>query len=277
MNSNIRLLGLDLDGTVLNNEKQISNITEYKIREAMRRGIIIVPVTGRPKSGIPQSVKKIFRDSFIITSNGAVTTDQTGRDIESICMKADSVIKLLSILHKQKSDVQVEIFMNGYGYVEEQHLNLIKKRYKNTPLESYIEASRIPVEDLHKLIHDRRNDINEISVMTGSVSQKEKIHDMISVFADINISTSVKTDLEISDANAEKGNALIRLAQKLGIPESEIMACGDSGNDIEMIRKVGFGVAMGNADEGVKQIAKYVTLSNEENGVAYIIDKFILN
>ena len=105
---------------------------------------------------------------------------------------------------------------------------------------------------------------------------RTKSKKLLAGFDDIKISSSVQTDLEINAKNAGKGMALLRLAKRLGIRNSQIMACGDSGNDIEMLQSVGISVAMSNATEEVKKIANYITLSNEENGVADMIDKFIL-
>ena len=111
--------------------------------------------------------------------------------------------------------------------------------------------------------------------MTASIDIKNKLINVLTEFCNIKITSSIPTDLEINAVNAGKGLALLRLANSLGIKKSEIMACGDSENDIEMLEIAEIGVAMNNADEKVKAIADYITLSNEENGVAYAIDRFI--
>lgn len=278
MSGRIRLLGLDLDGTLLNNNKQITRMNQEKIIELMKRGITVVPITGRPEKGIPVSIQKLFCNSYIITSNGAVTTDnRLKRIIDSSLMKNDTVMKILSSLYNVHENIEIEIFADGIGYVQNKHLKKIKTRFKGTPLESYIENSRRPMENLSDYISSRNNDIAGISIMTPSILVKEEIKNLLKKISGINIISSVQTDLEINSETAEKGLALLRLAEKLGINKSEIMACGDSGNDIEMIQTVGIGVAMNNASEAVKKVADFITLSNEENGVAYAIDRYILS
>jgi len=273
----IRLLGLDLDGTLLNNKKQVNWLDEDRIKKAMQKGVIIVPITGRPKKGIPESIEKLFHSSYVITSNGAVTTDvQLQKNIDSAYIHSKTALNIVELIQLQKEKINVEIFADGIGYVQKKQLDVIKELYRGTHLESYFNISRIPVNDINRLIIGRNDDIAEISIMTESIAIKNKIKKILVGFDDIKISSSVQTDLEINAKNAGKGMALLRLAKRLGIRNSQIMACGDSGNDIEMLQSVGISVAMSNATEEVKKIANYITLSNEENGVADMIDKFIL-
>ena len=277
MSDKIRLLGLDLDGTLLNNKKQVNWLDEDRIKKAMQKGVIIVPITGRPKKGIPESIEKLFHSSYVITSNGAVTTDvQLQKNIDSAYIHSKTALNIVELIQLQKEKINVEIFADGIGYVQKKQLDVIKELYRGTHLESYFNISRIPVNDINRLIIGRNDDIAEISIMTESIAIKNKIKKILVGFDDIKISSSVQTDLEINAKNAGKGMALLRLAKRLGIRNSQIMACGDSGNDIEMLQSVGISVAMSNATEEVKKIANYITLSNEENGVADMIDKFIL-
>ena len=278
MSNRIRLIGLDLDGTLLNDKKQLNLIDEYKIEKAMEKGIIVVPVTGRPQKGIPNNIEKLFHSSYIITSNGAVTTDvKLQKNIDGAYLSSKTALHIVELIQRQQEDIKVEIFADGIGYVEKNQLNIIKEFYRGTNLESYFHTSRIPVNNINKLIINRNEDIAEISIMTQSIAIKDRIQKLLARFEDIKITSSVQTDLEINATNAGKGLALLRLAKRLGIHNSEIMACGDSGNDIEMLQSAGIAVAMGNANEEIKKVADFVTLSNEEYGVAYAIDRFILD
>ncbi|QNU68590.1 Cof-type HAD-IIB family hydrolase [Ruminiclostridium herbifermentans] len=276
MSNRIRLLGLDLDGTLLDNEKLLSKVNEDSIKEAMNKGVVVVPITGRPKSGIPDAILQLFHSSYIITSNGAVTTDiKAQRDIDGVYLKNQTVIEVFSEIQKINEKVEFEVFVDGIGYAQKQHFYNISEKYRGTPLESYIKNSRSPVDDIISFIASRENDITGISIMTESTFIKNRILNVLTEFHNIKITSSIPTDLEINAANAGKGLALLRLANSLGIQKSQIMACGDSENDIEMLEMAEIGVAMGNADEKVKLIADYITLSNEEDGVAHAINRFI--
>ena len=278
MPDRIRLLGLDLDGTLLNNKKQINCLDEDRVKRAMQKGVIVVPVTGRPQKGIPDYITELFYNSYIITSNGAVTTDvKLQKNVDGAYLSSKTALNIVELIQRLKEDIKIEIFADGIGYVEKDQLDAIKELYRGTHLESYFHVSRIPVNNINRLIVNRNEDIAEISIMTQSIAIKNKIQKSLAGFEDIKITSSVQTDLEINATNAGKGLALLRLANRLGIHNSQVMACGDSGNDIEMLQSVGIAVAMGNANENVKKVANFTTLSNEENGVAYAIDRFIFN
>jgi len=275
----IRLLGLDLDGTLLNNKKQVNSLDEDSVKRAMQKGVIVVPVTGRPQKGIPDNIAKLFHNSYMITSNGAVTTDmKLKKNIDGAYLSSETALNIVELLQRRQEDIKVEIFADGIGYVQKEQLDVIKELFRGTHLESYFHASRIPVNNINRLIANRNEDIAEISIMTQSIDIKNRLQKLLERFDDeIKITSSVPTDLEINAINAGKGFALLRLAKRLGIHNSEIMACGDSGNDIEMLQSAGIAVAMENANEEVKSITDFVTLSNEENGVAYAIKRFIFN
>lgn len=265
-----------MDGTLLNNEKQLSKINEDSIKEIMKKGVVVVPVTGRPKKGIPDAILKLFHSSYIITSNGAVTTDiKPQKDIEGVYLSNQTVIDIFTVIQKINEKVEFEVFVDGMGYAQKHQFYIVKEKYRGTPLESYIQNSRSPVDDINNFIASRKDNIAGISIMTDSIAIKNKILNVLTEFRNIKTTSSVPTDLEINAVNAGKGLALLSLAKRLGIQKSEIMACGDSENDIEMLKMVEIGVAMSNSDERVKAIADYITLSNEENGVAYAIDRFI--
>ncbi len=275
--TNIRLLGIDLDGTLLNSNKQISVEDEEAIIKVMKLGVIVIPVTGRPKSGIPQKVKMLFRNSYWISSNGAVTTVASCKeDIKVVGLNKETVIDILEYLSMVKVSIQIEVIVDGIAFVEQHHLIEIKNKYKNTPLETYIETTRKPVANIREFVCECQEEILEISIMTDSIYTKKKISKKISKYKNIKITSSINTDLEINAHDASKGLSIIQLGKMIGIERSEIMACGDSGNDIEMLQQVGIGVAMENADEDTLKAANYVTLSNNESGVAYAINKFIL-
>lgn len=274
---NIRLLGIDLDGTLLNSDKQISVDDEEAIIEVMKKGIIVIPITGRPKSGIPQKVKTLFQNSYWISSNGAVTTVASCKeDIKVHSLKKETAIYILEYLSTVKESIQIEVIVDGVAFVEENQLIEIKNKYKNTSLETYIETTRKPVANIREFVCESQEEILEISIMTNSISTKQKISKEIAKYQNIKVTSSINTDLEINSHDASKGLSIIQLGKMIGIDQTEIMACGDSGNDIEMLQQVGIGVAMKNADEDTIKAANYVTLSNNESGVAHAINKFIL-
>ena len=120
--------------------------------------------------------------------------------------------------------------------------------------------------------------VQKMHLLFGSTKERQRAFEMIAPYeADLAVTSAMSLNIEINKKSADKGNGLIALGKILGIQKEEIMACGDASNDLAMMQKVGFVVAMGNAEPEIKAAADYVTLTNEENGVAYAIRKFALN
>lgn len=276
MTKSIKLIGLDLDGTVLTNQKQITEKTIKAISSAIDQGIIVVPVTGRPKDGLPEEFLAIPGIRYAITSNGATTYDlNTNNILFENHLPASNCLDILERLSHY--DIIIEVFWKGLGYIEPHSLNQLFSLFQGKPIYSYLEKTRRSVENLIHFISNDNKNMEGISIMTKSLADKLTIMDLLNEMSDIHMVSLSTTDLEINHITCDKGTALISLGEKLGISKKSIMACGDGGNDIGLLQSVGFSVAMGNADNHLKEISSYITKTNEENGVAYAIEKFALN
>ena len=271
----IRMIGLDLDGTLLTADKRISEENKKTLYRASEQGITIVPVTGRPYFGIPASVMELPFIRYAITSNGAVTTDRAGGGvIRERCMTAQKAAEVLS--KARESDIIREYFTGGYGHHDLQGRRLLKERFGNTPVMGYLRQSRILEEDLMQSLGAQPGGIENLSIMCRSESQKYNVLGRIRHIEGIRIIFPWPTDLEITSNRADKGEALLDLCTRLGISREETMAIGDGNNDLGLMRAAGFSVAMGNSDEDVKEAADFVTNDNEHDGVAAAIIKHVL-
>ena len=268
----IRLIGLDLDGTLLNEEKRITEHTLHIMEEAKAQGIYLVPVTGRPHLGIPAVVRELPMIRYVISCNGA-----TIRDVQEDCVLRSKAIspqegvRLGKVLQEHKASY--EILVEGQGYSEPWvYEAMVARSPKNTFLPRYIKETRKTVSDLLTFMETCPG-VEEFFVMGGV---QEGLVEALKTVAEIDVVFPALKALELTARGVNKGEALLHLAAHLGIAKEEVLAIGDSGNDVEMLRAAGLSVAMGNATEAVKAMTHAVTDTNEQEGVAKAIARYAL-
>lgn len=272
----IRMIGLDLDGTLLDSNKVFTDYSRRIIAETLEQGVIVLPATGRPVSGLPKEVMEFPGIRYALTSNGARVLDlQEGRVLYERLISYEAGGKLLEIL--QKYDALLEIYYEGIGYANEQDLKVVERYMPSAPMVRYILNTRRPVESVYRMYHTEQRPVDKVQALF--ISQEDKRAAFAEVrekVPEITVCGALHNNLEANAKEARKGIALIKLGELLGISREEIMACGDGSNDIEMVKEAGFGVAMSNAIDEVKEAADYVTLSNDEDGVAKAIEEYVL-
>ena len=272
----IRMIGLDLDGTLLTGQKELTAGNRAALEKAAENGVYIVPVTGRPLSGIPSQVLELDFIRYAITSNGAVTTDRAcGKTIRERCMSRETAEKTLRAAQEER--IILEYFTGGYGYHDSVTHELLWKKFENTPILRYLEKSRIPVEDLYGRLRESRRGIENLSIMCPTPEVKESILSRVKGIEGIRIIYPWPTDLEITSMDADKGEALLSLAAGLGINREEVMAMGDGNNDLGLMNAAGLSVAMGNSSPEVLAAADFQTSDNEHDGVAEAISHYVLS
>lgn len=270
MKQDIRLIGLDLDETLLTKNKTVSPRVMETIGRAVDKGIFVLPATGRPLQGIPDEVLAIPRLQYAVTSNGArVHNIQTGEVIYSDCFSKEKALEILRLCLPM--DTQVGVFAGGKGYCSPKNLDYLRLN-AGPDLEKYLRISRVAVEDLESFVEKSEEPIEKISIYFKGMELRQQLKQRLEDRGDLSVTSSIEHNLELNTATANKGTALLALGEKLGFDQSQIMAMGDNSNDVAMLEAAGFGVAMGNAPDWVKERADYVTLTNEQDGVAAAIE-----
>ena len=212
---------------------------------------------------------------YTITSNGAVITDRDGnKTIRERCMSKETARKVLDAADEK--GIIREYFAGGYGYHDAESHELLWHRFTKTPVLGYLEQSRRQVEDLYQSLAASTQEIENISIMCSSYRERMSVLRKIEKIAGIGIIYPWPTDLEIIASDADKGEALLWLAELLGLRREEVMAVGDSNNDLGLMEAAGFSVAMGNSMPEILKAADYVTFDNEHDGVAEAIRKCVL-
>lgn len=276
LKKNIRMVALDLDGTTFNSAGAITDRTVRALQEASDEGVCIVVSTGRSYASLPQHIKDVRGIEYAITSNGAhVNIMATGEKIYSDYLDPSAVER--AALLKNESGADIEVFIDGRAYVDESYYNDVKENgcpYRNA---EYVLWSRRPVKDVSALMLEHQNEIENINFIFSSLNMLEEWRPVICAMENATVTQSFVNNLEIGGPGTSKKTALLWLMDKLGITAEELMCCGDAPNDKAMIELAGIGVAVANAWGGLKDKADYITASNDDDGVALAVEKFILN
>lgn len=275
INNEITMIALDIDGTLLNDERKVTERTKKALEKAAEKGVHIVLSTGRSFNSLPDEVKSIKGISYAITSNGAhINEISTGRAIYSDYIHPDNPKRILEL--KEKYNTGLEVFIDGQAYMDEATYRDIEKNGSEFRSAEYIIWSRKPVPDLTELVMSNKDIIENVNFCFDSVEDLEIAKPEIEKIPNATITTSFKNNLEVGGANTSKKTALIELMKMFGVERENLMCCGDAPNDIQMIELAGIGVAMGNAWGGTKDHADYITANNNEDGVAKAVEKFVL-
>lgn len=271
----IKMIGLDLDGTLLTDKKKITDRTMKVLRKAIDRGIVVLVATGRPLTGIPEEIRKFPGMRYALTSNGAKVMDVwENRVMEEHLLSAELGGKALEI--GGKYDTLQEIYYDGVSYAPADKRELIPRYHKNPNMWEYMRKTRVWKHDILQMVRGSSRGLDKIQILFADMEDRAKAWQELSEVKGLELVGSLGYNIEINAAGVNKGSGLVSLGKLLGIKREEIMACGDGDNDTIMLKEVGLGVAMANAEEAVKKAADYITLSNEEDGVAEAIEKLAL-
>ena len=270
----VKLLALDLDGTILTDEKHVTPRMEAALLAAIDAGLDIVYVTGRPLTGIHDELMAIPNIRYAITSNGAVTTDLLSKARIRGAYLENDVAKAIAKIPMERN-LTHSVFINGIGYCEQNFYQDQVKLYKGTKHEEYIRKSRAGTDNMDQLIDASEVGVENIWFMSHSQAERDELNELILDRWQVKTVLTAITDVEVGSPWADKGLALDDLSVTLGIDKEEILAIGDNENDLGMLRSAGIAVAMGNATDSVKQMAQILTDTNEEDGAAKVIEKIL--
>jgi Cof subfamily protein (haloacid dehalogenase superfamily) len=277
----IKIIALDLDGTLLDSRKGLSDRNRRALEAAAERGALVVPTTGRFFGMMPEAVRNLDFVRYAITINGAAVYD---RETERTILREEIPLSLaLEVIQTlDRYDVIDDCYRGDWGwitssfvdkaegYATDRHYLQMIRDYR-TPvheLKAYLSATA-EEGDVQKIMLFSRNDDPAASTLADITKTMERR------FKDIRVTKSTWNNLELNIDTAHKGNTLVRFAGMLGYSLDECMAFGDGLNDLTMISAARYGLAMANADEAVKAAARSVTGTNDEDGVAMAIEKAI--
>ena len=275
MKKQIRLIALDLDGTLLDDQKRLSENNIQALAECARQGIQVVPATGRPADGIPKELRSIPGVRYAITTNGGAVVDlETGKRLSQCVLSNEQAVQILDIV--RRFHVMYDPYVQGRGITQPSFFEHMEEFGIGPAVQKLVRATRDVVPDVYQYMVETKNCAEKINIFLADLSDRDVLREKLSAVDGLVISSSMYNNLEVNAKDATKGNALLWLADYLGIPREETMAFGDGENDISMLKAAGIGVAMGNASDQVKGAADEVTLTNDRDGVAAAIRTWVL-
>lgn len=276
-----KMLVADMDNTLLNREKNVSERNRNALSKAMEKGVKIVIATGRVYTSARLYAKLLGLNTPIIASNGAIIREadynrpgHTEKTIYKNLLSLEAAVEMIRL--SKKYDIFCHLFTEDTIYAEK--LVDISLRYTNW--NKYLgEEDRVKIiiaDDLEKEIRENRPEILKAAIIDSDKEKISSIRRDILKTGIVSVSQAMKNNLEVMDKDASKGSAVRILSEMLQIKKEEIIAIGDNENDISMIEYAGLGIAMGNAEESLKNAADYITGDYEEDGVAQAIERYIL-
>lgn len=275
LKKNIKMVALDLDGTTFDSAGDISERTVSTLEEAASIGTHIVVSTGRSYASLPQHIKDVSGIEYAITSNGAhVNRLHSGEEIYSDYLDPKAVERVAEL--KAETGADIEVFIKGKAYVDESYYEDVRENGCEFRNAEYVLWSRRPVQDVTALMLEHRDEIENVNFVFRTLELLEEARPKVCAIENANVTSSFMSNLEVGGPNTSKKTALLWLLDKLGVSTEELMCCGDAPNDMAMLELAGIGVAVANAWGGLKDHADYITASNDDDGVALAIEKFVL-
>lgn len=282
-----KLIVTDMDGTFLNSLGEIPAKNLEAVKKAINQDVEFAIVTGRPYV----SVKKLLNDNelscSVIGCNGAQVTDREGRLVKAHYIDRGSLFAIMK--SAEEKDLYYQLYDDRYIYTRSR-LQLLKmlKNYSGKSIRKHITLKRI-LGGIKRLFFIevrvkpnlmefvRNNEVGFYKIQIASLNRGEldKLLPELKAIPNVDITSSNYFNLEIGPKGINKGTALKELAEIGGIERDDIIAMGDNLNDVPMLMYAGCGVAMENAEEEVKSKAQFITKSNDEDGVAYAIDRLL--
>jgi len=269
----IKLIGIDLDGSLLTSDKELSPYSLKVLQEAIERGIEIVIATGRAYRGIPKGIKEIIGIRYVITSNGAkVFQLPEEKLLFQRNLPKQKALECMAVF--KKFDTLPEVYYDGQGFAPEDMKSSIPRYNPDPAMQRYIRETRVFVSDVWELVKKTEEDLEKTQAHFACLEERKQARAELAKIGDITTASSLHYNIEVNAGGTNKGASLLAIGKGLGIMQEEMMGIGDSDNDLELLKVVGYSVAMENADEEVKSIADYMTATNDEDGVAKAIERF---
>lgn len=266
----IKLIAIDLDGTLLNSQHRVSDRVKQSIECAQAQGVQIILASGRPYSGMLPYLKELAiknDKNYVITNNGANIRDiDSGYAFHDNALSYEDYIRIEAL--SRQLDVNMHLVSDQCLYTANEQIG----RY--TVWESYLSNIPLVYREVAKMTEDMYYNKCIFSDEIARMAGLEK-HIPQSFYDDYEVFRSASFYLEFLRKNSTKGYALQKIADEMNLQGSEIMCIGDHENDFSMYKVAEIKIAMGNGINLLKENATFITKTNNEDGVAIAIEKYI--
>lgn len=295
----VRLVALDLDGTLLNRRSQITPRTRSAVLTASQQGVVVVPATGRALATLPPEVAQLPGVRYVLTTNGAAVWDLGSEPMSAVYSRyADAekrqitqpVCLLQRLFPPQKArevfglcqqyEGELTVFSDGRAIKDRESQDLAAARmarHCSTEADQPYDGRFTVVPDLAEWMSREAYAIEKFCLFFGSAEKAQAALPAFRQLKGVEVVQGSPDNVEVTAQGVDKGEALLALADQLGIPRSETMAVGDSENDRALLEKAGVSAAMANAMPSIQALADYVSQADcDADGVAELFEKLVL-
>ena len=295
----MRLVALDLDGTLLNRRSQITPRTRSAVLTASQQGVVVVPATGRALATLPPEVAQLPGVRYVLTTNGAAVWDLGSEPMSAVYSRyADAekrqitqpVCLLQRLFPPQKArevfglcqqyEGELTVFSDGRAIKDRESQDLAAARmarHCSTEADQPYDGRFTVVPDLAEWMSREAHAIEKFCLFFGSAEKAQAALPAFRQLKGVEVVQGSPDNVEVTAQGVDKGEALLALADQLGIPRSETMAVGDSENDRALLEKAGVSAAMANAMPSIQALADYVSQADcDADGVAELFEKLVL-
>lgn len=295
----VRLVALDLDGTLLNRRSQITPRTRAAVLEASRQGVVVVPATGRGLSTLPPEVAALPGVRYVLTTNGAAVWDLGSDPLSAVYSRyADAdrrtttqpVCLLQRLFTPQKArevfelfrryEGELTVFSNGRSIKDRAGMALTAARmarHCSTEADQPDDGRFIVVPDLGEWMSREAHAIEKFCLFFGEVDRAQAALPAFRRLEAVEVVQGSPDNVEVTAQGVDKGEGLLALADRLGISRSQTLAVGDSENDRALLEKAGISAAMANAMPSIRALADWVSEADcDHDGVAELFEKLVL-
>ena len=274
MMKNIKLVASDLDGTLLNKNKEITPRLFAALKKLDELGIYFVPSTGRPFGTVPQAIKELPFLKYVITSNGATIYDAVEqKNIIENYLTPEAVDAVIEIA--RELPVITEYFIEGKAYIAKKVYDDLSPFDLTESHVTYIKNSRTPVEDFWNEMKRNNTVLENINLVFADMELRKETWDRLKALGLASVTAATTKNIEITSLYATKAKALEKLCEVLGFTRENVLAMGDGDNDMPMIQFAGIGIAMENGEEHIKQAADIIADDCNDFGAAKILEQII--
>lgn len=272
----IKLIAVDMDGTLLDDNSKVSEENFESIRRLSKNGILVVPVTGRTYNEIPEEIRNEECVKYFVYSNGSGIYEKGTGIIYSSTIEKDAAVGIYFLLSSYETFI--EIYSGGYPWADKNKVNKRSFDYYNIN------------PRFQTVIKERRKKADNFGIMLENEGLKPELFDAFfrdmkdraeclekinNLYPEIEITSSMGNNLEIMNKETHKGTGLKKLCEILSLDIGKVLALGDSKNDIDMFESAGMSLAVSNACDEIKAVADDVICSNNENVIKYVEENIL--
>lgn len=272
----IRLIAFDLDGTAILDHKYLSEGNRAALQAAGERGVHLLPASGRMRDFLPEAVTALPGVRYAVTANGAAVYDlHTGEAVYKRCISAEKARQVQGILREY--DFYIEYYENGSAITRQGYPEMARTYFGFPPSKwHFVDAKRYRLVESFDALVEEGIQPEKINLPFLTREARDEIWRRLEDLGGLRVTSSIPDNLEINAGDADKGSAVLAVAGMLGFSRENVLALGDNGNDVTMLKAAGVSVAMGDGSQEAMSAAGYTTVPHNEDGVAEAVRRFVL-